>query len=190
MSIGTDLIIAGEVVLLIGLAGYAWHILHVAKRTAAFMVRWFPALSEPDEFFALIDLSSEDSHFFERHGPVLNIEEIRQRATDGEIPFSGTKGNPTTSARWFTHGDLFRSIESALEHWREGARPKGGVFNFEFEHSIGEGFLKGGAYVVTTRHARVIIRGGNVVTAFPVLEPKGAHKCLPLTARKWAREAK
>jgi len=62
------------------------------------------------------------------------------------------------------------AIFSALEHWASGARPRGGRFAFEFDWDVGEGYSKGGGALVRTRFAVVVIRGGEVVTAFPSLK--------------------
>lgn len=174
IQLGIGLIFVGVVFL----ALYLWKIWKTAKLTTSFLVRWFPALAESEDFFALIEHASARSHFFERHGPVLNEEDIIERSKNGNIAFSGVRGRPVDSSKWITHRDLLRAIESALDHWEKGARPKGGSFNFEFEHPIGEGFPKGQEMLVRTRFARVIVKKGLVITAFPVLEPKNAFKSL------------
>lgn len=174
LQVGIGLIFVG----LVGLAAYLWSIWKTAKLTTSFLVRWFPALAESDKFFALIEHAAGRSHFFERHGPVLNLEDIVERSKNGNITFSGVRGKPVSSSRWLTHKDLLLAIESALDHWAKGVRPKGGSFNFEFEHPIGEGFSKDQQELVRTRFARVIVNKGLVVTAFPVLEPNEAFRSL------------
>jgi len=137
------------------------------RQTARTVARIGPALLEHDSFFALLDLSGADSHFLERHGPLLRASEIMQRAETGRL--EGLEGRPVASARWLRHDDLLTATVSALQHWRSGARPKGGRFAFEFERHVGEGFVKGGGDLVRTRRAIVIVRDGELITAYPSL---------------------
>ena len=159
--------------LLIGaccLGWYVWRLWHTSSLVSTFFSRWYPALAELDEFFELMDRNDESSHFYGRHSPVLSIEEIWQRAQTGDIPFSGMSGRPVSSARWLRHRDLLRAVDSALWHWQSGRRPKHGGFAFRFEHPIGEGYRKGDSTLLTTDSALVVIRRGNIITAFPVLD--------------------
>jgi len=178
MTIDLQITLVSVFVGLVAITVYLWRLWKTTERTVSFLVRWFPALTEVEEFFALIEHSTERSHFFERHGPVLNEQDILERSKSGEICFSGVKGKPVSSSRWLTHKDLLRAIDSALDHWEKGARPKGGSFNFEFEYPIGEGYPKGGGALVRTRFARVIVKMEGVITAFPVLEPSKEFKSL------------
>lgn len=147
------------------------------RRSAGILARMAPALAEAPEFFALIDRSVPRSHFLERHGPLLNRMDVHQRAQTGEIPFSQHQGRPVDATRWFRHEDLLRAVDSALTHWDAGVRPKGGAFHFIFDHAIGEGFEKGSDERTETTVARVIVRQGDVITAYPVLHPIGsAHR--------------
>ena len=84
---------------------------------------------------------------------MLRASEILQRAETGRLDVSGLVGRPVSSARWLRHDDLLTATVSALQHWRSGARPKGGRFAFEFEKDVGEGFLKGGGDLVRTHPA-------------------------------------
>jgi len=147
-----------------------------ARKATAILARLAPALVEPAEFFALIDLSEKESHFLERHGPMLKACEVLQRAETGRLDVSGYAGRPVPSARWLRHADLLRAVTSAAEHWASGARPNDGRFVFDFDNEIGEGFLKGGGAMVRTNIAIVIIREGEVVTAYPSLaSAKAVH---------------
>jgi hypothetical protein len=162
------LFIAAALVISVGALwlGYSW--LRVRK-TAAVLARLAPALAEFDEFFALVDLSGSRAHFLERHGPMLKSCEVLQRAETGRLDVSGYVGKPVASARWFRHADLLRAVASAAEHWASGTRPNDGRFVFDFGSEIGEGFLKGGGAAVRTSIAVVIVRGGEVLTAYPLL---------------------
>ncbi|MES2443329.1 MAG: hypothetical protein V4574_10900 [Pseudomonadota bacterium] len=141
-------------------------------RTARTLKRIAPALVELDEFFALIDLAGPGSHYLERHGPMLMSSEVLRRAETGMLEVSGVVGKPVASSRWLHHADLLECAVSALEHWAAGGRPAGGRFRFEFDREVGEGFRKGGGTLVRTRIAVVIVRDGEIVTAFPSLEGK------------------
>ena len=140
-------------------------------RVAATAVRLAPALLEHDDFFALLDMAGQTSHFLERHGPMLRRSEVLQRAKSGTLSVSGVVGRRVASSRWLRHADLRAAALSALEHWNSGARPKGGRFKFQFGWDIGEGFLKGGGDLVKTRIAIVVVRSGEIITAFPSLIP-------------------
>lgn len=141
-------------------------------RTARTLRRIAPALLEHEEFFALVDLAAARSHYLERHGPMLTSSEVLQRARTGILEVSGVNGKPVASSRWLRHADLLEAVVSALEHWAAGARPGGGRFRFEFDRQVGEGYPKGGGALIGTRVAVVIIREGEVVTAFPSLDGK------------------
>lgn len=141
-------------------------------RTARTLKRIAPALVELDEFFALIDLAGAGSHYLERHGPMLTGSDVFQRAETGMLEVSGVAGKPVASSRWLRHADLLEAVVSALEHWTAGARPAGGRFRFEFDREVGEGYPKGGGTLVRTRVAVVIVRDGEIVTAFPSLDGK------------------
>lgn len=140
-----------------------------ARRIADVAARMALALTELDEFFALLDISNDDAHFLDRHGPMLKRCDVLQRAQNGRLDVSGHIGSPVASARWLRHADLLRAVMSACEHWKSGSRPKRGCFLFDFGEDIGEGFRKGGGDLVRTRFAAVIVRKGTVVTAYPLL---------------------
>jgi hypothetical protein len=146
--------------------GRAWR---RARATADTLSRIAPVLLEHDQFFALVDLAGPGSHYLERHGPMLHVCEILQRAETGRLDVSGLAGRPVASARWFTHADMLSAIASALEHWHSGARPAGGRFSFVFDREIGEGFRKHGGAAIRTNVAIVIVRDGAVITAYPSL---------------------
>lgn len=165
MSVGTYIVVA--IVLSFLVLGAIQFV--SIRRRARIIARMAPALVEAPHFFELVDLSSTRCHFLERHGPMLNALDIHERAQTGAIPFSNHEGRPVDSARWFRHEDLLHAAVSALSHWESEQNPKQGVFDFEFDHDIGEGFEKGGQERVTTSCARVIIRGGHVVTAYPLI---------------------
>jgi len=129
-----------------------------------------PVLLEPDAFFELMEISQRRSHFLERHGPMLKLVEIRERAQTGSLPASGLTGKPVSSGRWFRHDDLLRAVNSAREHWLNGAKPKDGVFRFRFERMIGEGYVRGSQTPVATDCAIVVIKGDTVVTAYPAID--------------------
>lgn len=162
----TFLAIAGALIIAAAVAA-RWYMAmcHIAETAT----RMAPALLEHDEFFALMDIVRPDSHFFERHGPMLRVCEVLQRAETGTLEVSGLVGRPVNSTRWLRHADLRLAALSAIEHWASGARPAGGRFAFEFDWDIGEGFLKGGGGLINTRIAIVIIRDGEIITAFPLL---------------------
>jgi hypothetical protein len=166
-------------ILLMAAGVAAWRYL-VMCRIADTASRMAPALLEHDEFFGLVDMAGRDSHFLERHGPMLRIGEVLQRAESGVLEVSGLVGRPVASTRWLRHSDLRSALVSAIEHWESGARPAGGRFAFEFDRDIGEGFLKEGGDLIKTRIAIVIIRDGEIVTAFPsISEPGIATEWLP-----------
>jgi len=142
------------------------------ERRAELLAFAVPALLEPKEFFELIELSDEHSHYLERHGPILKIEEILERANTGRLESFPHQGRPVHSSRWFFHEHLHLAVISALELWESGKRPEGGQFNFHFPHNIGEGYLKGTQEKKLTNLAAVIIRDGSVISAYPVLKPK------------------
>lgn len=144
-----------------------WNIWKEARRTARVVARL--ALVELDEFYTLLDLSAEQSHFLERHGPMLTIAEIRERAQTGQLRVSGLAAKPVASARWYRHADMLYAVREAMARWTAGERPKGGVFLVRFDIAIGEGYEKGGSEAVKTCLAKVIVRDGTVVTAFPVV---------------------
>lgn len=110
--------------------------------TAGVIARLAPALGEIDEFFALVDLSGQDAHFLERHGPMLKRTEVLQRAETEQLEVSGLSGRPVASARWYRHAYLLQAVTSALDHWYAGARPQGGRFTSSFNEAIGEGYAK------------------------------------------------
>lgn len=139
------------------------------RRSAAIIARLAPAIVESPAFFALLERSTTRSHFLDRHGPLLNQLDVQERAKSGSIPFSKHDGRPVDSARWFKHEDLLCAVDSALAHWDAGSRPEGGVFDFAFDQPIGEGFLKGSDERVDATIARVIVKQGEVITAYPVL---------------------
>ncbi len=151
-------------------AWYVWRSWQNAQRFAKIIGRLAPALLELDEYYALVDLSTQRSHFFERHGAMLYRCDVLERATTGNIEYSGHKGKPVASARWYRHGDLLQAINSALIHWDTGVRPKGGLFAFSFDTEIGEGYAKGTDCFLETSIAVVIIKEGIVVTAYPLLD--------------------
>ncbi len=139
-------------------------------REEARMIAWLaPAIAEAPIFFELIDISHDQSHYLERHGPLLRRCDVLERAQTGNLEVTGLKGRPVSSARWLRHSDLLRAIVSAAEHWRAGERPKGGRFVFEFDHAIGEGYPKNSDELLETRQAAVVIRKEFVLTAFPLL---------------------
>lgn len=158
------------VLLIATIVMYAWKRWHDAKRVATIVSRLAPALAELEHFYALLELSSERSHFMERHGPILNRIDIQHRALDGSIPYSGTAGRAVSSARWFRHEDLLWAVNSALEYWSRGERPDRGRFSFRFEYPIGEGYKKGTEELVQTKDARVVVLAGQIVTAYPLLD--------------------
>jgi hypothetical protein len=160
------------VVLLILVAIAVWRLLVIwreLRRTARIVGFLAPALAELDEFYALIDLSVEKSHFFQRHGPMLKIADILEHARTGNIRVSGLSGKPVSSARWYRHADLLHTIREALARWQAGERPKGGAFVFRFDTAIGEGYEKEGTDLMKTQIAVVVIRDGMVITAYPLL---------------------
>jgi hypothetical protein len=140
-----------------------------ARQTINTFMRMFPALVEHEQFFKLLGLQGQRSHYLARHGPMLRLHEIKDRALTGRLEVSGLAGAAVSSARWFRHDHLLLAIESAIELWGSGERPNNGVFKFQFSEVIGEGFPKGFSIPVETKIAKVIIRKGVVVTAFPVL---------------------
>lgn len=157
---------------IVAMAGLAWTGARWWRdlgRTSRILARMAPALVELDEFFALVDLGGQGSHYLERHGPMLRECEVLRRAETGMLEVSGVAGKPVASSRWLRHADLLEAAVSALEHWAAGARPEGGRFRFEFDRDIGEGYRKGGGALVTTRVAIVVVRDGVIVTAFPSL---------------------
>ncbi len=149
---------------------YTWKRWHDAKRVATIVARLAPALAELEHFYALLAISTEHSHFMERHGPILNRIEIHRRALDGSIPYSGTEGRAVSSARWLRHEDLLWAVNSALEYWSLGERPNRGTFSFRFQYPIGEGYKKGTEELVQTNNARVVVIAGQIVTAYPILD--------------------
>lgn len=141
-------------------------------RKEASIIAWLaPAIIEAPIFFELINVSHEKSHFMDRHGPMLSRFDVLQRAKTGSLDVAGLKGRPVTSARWLRQTDLLQAVLSAAEHWRDGERPNGGRFMFEFKETIGEGYLKGKEALINTNVAVVIIRKDYVLTAFPLLSP-------------------
>jgi hypothetical protein len=152
----------------------AWAIANVLGRIT-------PALIEADEFFTLLDLSGHDSHFLERHGPMLKTCEVLQRAMTGRLDVSGHAGKPTASARWFRHADILRAVTSAAEHWASNGRPKVGRFVFAFQDDIGEGYPKGGGDLIKTRLAIVVICKGIAITAYPLLDSRGLDSTVALS---------
>ncbi len=165
----TTMFIGSAALMLVIMSAAAYSRLRESSRVIA---RLAPALVEAPEFFALMERSGIRSHFLERHGPMLNRKDIQERALTGFIPFSKHNGRPVDSARWLKHKDLLISVDSALTHWDAGRRPKGGAYNFAFDYPIGDGCEKGSTEQLETSIARVIIRRGEVVTAYPVLRPK------------------
>ncbi len=165
-------LIVGYVVVAILCAGglWAWRIWRNAMLVANTIDRIAPALLEPDTFFELVRLSRRRSHFLERHGPMLKIEEIRERAQSGKLSAAGFSGKPVASGRWIRHRDLLLAVNSAREHWMNSARPVNGVFRFKFRRIIGEGYLRGSQFPVQTDCATVVIKGETVVTAYPVVD--------------------
>lgn len=139
-------------------------------RDDARLIAWLaPAIAEAPIFCEQIEISHGQSHYLERHGPMLRRCDVLERARTGDLENVGLKGRPVSSARWFRHSDLLRAVVSATEHWRAGVRPKGGRFVFEFDDVIGECYAKGGDELVETRQAVVIVRKDYVLTAFPLL---------------------
>ncbi|MCP5088595.1 MAG: hypothetical protein GY952_17540, partial [Rhodobacteraceae bacterium] len=165
-------LIAGCVVVAILCAGglWAWQIWRDAKLVAKTIDRLAPALLEPDAFCELVRLSRRRSHFLERHGPMLKIDEIWERVQSGNLPAAGFSGKPVASGRWVRHQDLLLAVNSAREHWMNGARPVNGVFRFKFDREIGQGYLRGSQSPVQTDCAIVVIKGETVVTAYPVVD--------------------
>ncbi|NNC60222.1 MAG: hypothetical protein HKO05_09550 [Erythrobacter sp.] len=154
-----------------GLCGaWAWRVWRNAKLVARTVDRIAPALLEPESFFELVSLSRRRSHFLERHGPMLKLDEIQDRALSGNIPAAGLSGKPVSSARWFRHKDLLAAVNSAREHWMNGARPRNGVFRFRFDEAIGEGYQRNSTMAIKTDRAIVVIKGETVVTAYPVID--------------------
>lgn len=168
---GTAVVTVATVVLLFRLWLRARNIAKTIDRIA-------PALVEPHEFFELVELSGADSHFMERHGPMLKTCEVLQRAESGRLDVSGYVGRPVASARWLRHSDLLRALRSAIRHWEMGAAPKGGRFVFAFEEPVGEGFLRGGGGLIRTCLAVVVLRRGSILTAYPLLMPVSQNRAL------------
>jgi hypothetical protein len=160
------------IVLLVLVAIGLWRLLIIwqdIRRTARVVGFLAPALAELDEFYELIELSVEKSHFFQRHGPMLKIADILERARTGGMRVSGLSGKPVSSARWYRHADLLHAIRETLARWKAGERPRGGVFVFRFDAIIGEGYEKDGTDLMKTHIAVVVIRDGVVITAYPLL---------------------
>ena len=151
-------------------AGGLW-LVRLSKLTRI-LARLAPAIAAAPYFYALLDRSTTSSHSMERHGPLLRDSDVSERAITGPIAFSQFAGRPDDSARWFPHSDLLLAIDSALAHRDIERRPKGGVFDFRFEYPIGAGFPKHSGDRLETTVARVIVRKGAPITAYPVLRPK------------------
>jgi hypothetical protein len=143
-----------------------------AQKTAEQIAWLLPALLERKEFCELIKISDKHSHYFERHGPLLKIEEMLERANTGQLVTFPHAGQPVNSSRWFFHGHLYQAVISALELWDVGERPKGGQFDFCFPHNIGEGYLRGSSEKLSTNLASVIVRDGSIISAYPILAPR------------------
>lgn len=162
----------GCLIIALGVYGvYFWRQWLAARRAAKTLARLVPALVEFPEFSALLEHSKDRSHFIERHGPMLERLDVQQRALTGSMSVAGVAGKPVTSARWLSHAYLLRAIELALEQWSESGCPRHGSFNLTFDYPVGEGYEKGKTNLRPTNCARVIIRDGAVVTAYPELEP-------------------
>lgn len=158
-------------VMVIGLCGFlAWSVWERARLVANTIDRIAPALLEPEEFFELVDISGRRSHFLERHGPMLKLTEIEQRARTGNLSAAGLIGKPVSSGRWLRHSDLVKAVNAARHHWSNGARPQNGVFRFRFPNKIGEGYTRSSRASVATNCAIVVIRGETVITAYPAVD--------------------
>ena len=101
---------------------------------------------------------------------MLKLDEIKERAQTGNLPASALTGKPVSSGRWYRHEDLLKAVNSAREHWLNGARPRNGVFRFRFPFDVGEGYKRGTAAPVTTPFAIVVIKGETIITAYPVVD--------------------
>jgi hypothetical protein len=168
MSPSLTIVLAATILSLVAMGiFYVWRAWESTRAIARLLDRIAPALLEPEAFYTLIELSGDHSHFLERHGPMLKVAEILERAQSGNLEVSGLAGRPVSSARWFRHHDLLHAVNTARERWAAGERPKDGVFSFQFESEVGEGYAKGSAVLICTRHAIIVIKKGAVVTAYP-----------------------
>jgi hypothetical protein len=138
-----------------------------AEQTVGAFLKMLPALAEHEQFFKLLDYRGPKSHYLERHGPMLRRTDLGARATTGSLEVAGHHGDPVTSTRWLNHADLLLAGESALDYWSQGERPANGVFKFEFPEVVGEGYMKNSSKRFTTKIAKVVVRKGEVITAFP-----------------------
>jgi hypothetical protein len=157
-------------VVILTISWYIWDAWQEAKKFASIIGRLAPALLELEEFYQLLDLTTQRAHFLERHGPMLTISDVFGRSNSGNIKFSGLSGKPVASARWYKHADLLKAVNSALIYWEKGIRPTGGIFAFHFEEVIGEGYAKKSSILIKTCNALVIIKEGTVITAYPLLD--------------------
>ena len=129
-----------------------------------------PPTQPPDKELEEMEKNkAKNGHFYSRHGAHLTDEDIKKRATTGQLPDKNIKRDPVDASRYYQHDFQKYAIKRAKEDFAKTGRRNQIIKHINV---IGGGYLQGGEKYVDTKISRVILNNkGEVITAFPLINP-------------------
>ena len=112
--------------------------------------------------------SIQSGHFLTRHSPMMKLDDLYQRATQGILP-DGTQSFKTNASRFLKYTDMEEAIDKAIRSYR-AAGQSGEPVVIDMLREIGEGYYRtSGIYGRTSKVVVYFDEFGQPITAFPLL---------------------
>ncbi|GIW98761.1 MAG: hypothetical protein KatS3mg111_2094 [Pirellulaceae bacterium] len=155
-------------------AKYGDEAAEAGKRVVDNAPRGIGAVDEAAELAAQQSLTAlqgsiRNGHFLTRHSPMVTLDDLYRRATQGILP-DGTKSFKTNATRFLRYTDMQEAIDKAIRSYRASGQTGPGSVVIDMLRDVGEGYYKGSGIYGRTRV--VVVRFnelGQPYTAFPRL---------------------